>query len=227
MRRRSRPPPRRASDTPELFIAAWALSELIEAADQDRQRRARARMPFARLGEHTEASDTDWALGIHARVARAARRGRGRRALVPRGDRAAGAHAAPAGARSQRTCSTGSGCAARTGASTPASSCARRTMRSWRSAWRRSPSAPAASWSRPARRCAAADAETRDELTPQEEQIARLARRRTARTRRSARSCSSVRAPSSGTCARSSPSSRSTPAGSSARRCPSTDLSRA
>ena len=29
------------SDTPELYIAAWALSELIEAATQDRQRRAR------------------------------------------------------------------------------------------------------------------------------------------------------------------------------------------
>ena len=55
--------------------------------------------------------------------------------------------AGPGCARSwpARTCSTGSGCAARAGASTRASSCARRTTCSPRSAWRRSPSAPAGS----------------------------------------------------------------------------------
>ena len=59
---------------------------------------------------------------------------------------------------------------------TRASSCASPTRCSRRSAWRRSPSAPAASSRRPARRCASAPSETRDELTAQEEQIARLAR---------------------------------------------------
>jgi DNA-binding CsgD family transcriptional regulator len=52
--------------TPELFIASWALSELIEAAtrtDNDEL----AKGTLARLGEHTEACDADWALGIHAR----------------------------------------------------------------------------------------------------------------------------------------------------------------
>ena len=43
-------------------------------------------------------------------------------------------------------------------------------------AWRRSPSARGASWRPPARRCASARAETRDELTAQERQIAQLAR---------------------------------------------------
>ena len=75
-----------------------------------------------------------------------------------------------------RICSTGSGCAARADGSTRASSCARPTTCSSRSEWRRSPSAPAASCSQRARRCASAATETRDELTPQEEQIARLAR---------------------------------------------------
>ena len=53
--------------------------------------------------------------------------------------------------------------------------------------------------------------ETRDDLTPQEAQIARW-RATGRRTRRSAPSCSSARAPSSTTCARCSPSSTSTPA---------------
>jgi DNA-binding CsgD family transcriptional regulator len=44
-------------------------------------------------------------------------------------------------------------------------------------------------------------ADNRDELTPQEAQIARLAADRH-RTRRAARSCSSARGRSSGTCAK-------------------------
>ena len=54
-----------AGVTPQIFIAAWALSELVEAAtrtgDADQARDA-----LARLGEHTDSSDADWALGIHA-----------------------------------------------------------------------------------------------------------------------------------------------------------------
>ena len=52
--------------TPELFIASWALSELIEAATRTENAEL-AGGALVRLGEHTEACDTDWARGIHAR----------------------------------------------------------------------------------------------------------------------------------------------------------------
>jgi DNA-binding CsgD family transcriptional regulator len=52
--------------TPELFIASWALSELIEAATRTENAEL-ARDALARLGEHTEACDSDWALGVYAR----------------------------------------------------------------------------------------------------------------------------------------------------------------
>jgi DNA-binding CsgD family transcriptional regulator len=63
--------------SPELHIASWALSELIEAAARtgDTELAAGA---LTRLGEHTEGSDADWGLGIHARS----------RALVRDGDAA-------------------------------------------------------------------------------------------------------------------------------------------
>jgi DNA-binding CsgD family transcriptional regulator len=53
--------------TPQLFLAMWALSELVEAASRtgDAERAQRA---LRRLGEQTQGSDTDWALGIHARA---------------------------------------------------------------------------------------------------------------------------------------------------------------
>jgi len=54
--------------TPELFLAMWALSELIEAATRTK-RPERAQGALTRLGEQTEGTDTDWALGIHARSA--------------------------------------------------------------------------------------------------------------------------------------------------------------
>ncbi len=56
-----------SEQTPELHIAAWALSELIEAAVRadDAERADRA---LTRLGEHVAACDADWALGIHARA---------------------------------------------------------------------------------------------------------------------------------------------------------------
>jgi DNA-binding CsgD family transcriptional regulator len=57
---------RASEDTPELYIAAWALSELIEAATRTGNAEAAARA-LTRLGEQTEASDADWGLGIHAR----------------------------------------------------------------------------------------------------------------------------------------------------------------
>ncbi len=52
--------------TPEIHLASWALSELIEAATRSDNAEL-ARGALTRLGEHTEACDADWALGIHAR----------------------------------------------------------------------------------------------------------------------------------------------------------------
>ena len=55
-----------SEDTPELFIATWALSELTEAATRTENTEL-AKGALARLGAQTEAGDSDWALGIHAR----------------------------------------------------------------------------------------------------------------------------------------------------------------
>jgi DNA-binding CsgD family transcriptional regulator len=66
-----------SDDAPELFVSAWALSELIEAADRCEDRET-ATGALGRLAEHTEASPTDWGLGIVARS----------RALLSEGDRA-------------------------------------------------------------------------------------------------------------------------------------------
>ena len=68
-----------SEDTPELFIASWALSELIEAATRTANPEL-ARDALARLGEHTRGCDADWGLGIHARS----------RALLSDGDAADG-----------------------------------------------------------------------------------------------------------------------------------------
>ena len=51
--------------TPELFVTSWALGELIEAATRTGHAE-QARSALARLGERTEATDAQWALGIHA-----------------------------------------------------------------------------------------------------------------------------------------------------------------
>jgi DNA-binding CsgD family transcriptional regulator len=55
-----------SKDLPELFIAAWALSELIEAAARTGNG-VLAADALARLGEHTQGTGSDWALGVHAR----------------------------------------------------------------------------------------------------------------------------------------------------------------
>jgi DNA-binding CsgD family transcriptional regulator len=51
--------------TPELFVAAWALGELIEASTRTGNFE-RALQALARLEDQTDASDGDWALGIRA-----------------------------------------------------------------------------------------------------------------------------------------------------------------
>jgi DNA-binding CsgD family transcriptional regulator len=55
-----------SDDTPELFVSAWALSELVEAAARSEDT-ARARGALDRLTEATSAAETDWGLGIAAR----------------------------------------------------------------------------------------------------------------------------------------------------------------
>jgi DNA-binding CsgD family transcriptional regulator len=55
-----------SDDTPELFVSAWALSELIEAAARSEDT-TRARGALDRLAEATSAAETDWGLGIAAR----------------------------------------------------------------------------------------------------------------------------------------------------------------
>ena len=55
-----------SEDTPVLYIAAWTLSELIEAATRTGNP-ALAEGALKRLAEHTEATDSDWVLGLHAR----------------------------------------------------------------------------------------------------------------------------------------------------------------
>ena len=157
------------------WLSMWARFELVEAA--------------ARVGDTERARDAlDAARGDHAAcrqrlrarhrgaLSGAARRWRWRRSVVSRGDRAAGSNAELAPSSPARICSTASGCAARAVSARRASGCGRPRRCSPRSGWRRSPSAPGASWSPPARSCASARSSAREELTPQEEQIARLAR---------------------------------------------------
>jgi DNA-binding CsgD family transcriptional regulator/tetratricopeptide (TPR) repeat protein len=55
-----------SDDAPELFVSAWALSELIEAAGRSGQTEI-ASSALRRLAEHAQASPTDWGLGIVAR----------------------------------------------------------------------------------------------------------------------------------------------------------------
>jgi ATP/maltotriose-dependent transcriptional regulator MalT len=55
-----------ADDTPELFVSAWALVELVEAAARSGESDL-AREGAERLSEHVGPSDTDWGRGVEAR----------------------------------------------------------------------------------------------------------------------------------------------------------------
>jgi len=55
-----------SEDTPELFVATWALSELIEAATRLGEQEPAA-AALARLIDQTEVGESDWALAIRAR----------------------------------------------------------------------------------------------------------------------------------------------------------------
>jgi DNA-binding CsgD family transcriptional regulator len=56
-----------SDDTPELFVSMWSLSELIEAACRTGNTEFAARA-LERLGEHTDGSEAEWALGLMARA---------------------------------------------------------------------------------------------------------------------------------------------------------------
>jgi DNA-binding CsgD family transcriptional regulator len=66
-----------SADTPELFVSAWADLELIEAATRSDETEL-ARSALGRIVAATEVADNDWALGIQARS----------RALLSDGDEA-------------------------------------------------------------------------------------------------------------------------------------------
>ena len=166
---------RRACEYDDLGIFGFALVELVEAAVRSGAH-DEAAAALRRLEERTSAVGTDWALGVQAwsrallsdgqaadslyrEAIERLERTRDRRPSRPRtpGVRRVAAPREPARRRARA-----------------ASSRARDVQPA--SGPRRSPSAPvASSWPRARRRAAAPD-ETRDVLTPQEAQIARLAR---------------------------------------------------
>ena len=165
---------RGAADPPELGYSTSSLAQLVEAAVRSDQS-ALAEDAMEQLARSTSASGTDWALGIEARS----------RALVADDGDAEALHqeAIERLARTRvrpdspgRTCSTASGCGARGDASMPASNCGKRTafLRIW--GWRRSRERSRRELTATGETVRKRHAETRDELTPQEEQIARLAR---------------------------------------------------
>jgi ATP/maltotriose-dependent transcriptional regulator MalT len=57
---------RASEQAPELFVSAWALPELIEAATRTGNTQL-ALKTLEQLAEATSAGATDWGLGIHAR----------------------------------------------------------------------------------------------------------------------------------------------------------------
>jgi ATP/maltotriose-dependent transcriptional regulator MalT len=56
-----------SDDTPELFVSVWAASELIEAAMRSENPDA-AREAFKRVSAATGVAETDWALGVRSRA---------------------------------------------------------------------------------------------------------------------------------------------------------------
>jgi DNA-binding CsgD family transcriptional regulator len=57
---------RASEETPELYVSAWALPELIEAATRTGNHRQAAKA-FKHLSEATNVGETDWGLGLLAR----------------------------------------------------------------------------------------------------------------------------------------------------------------
>jgi tetratricopeptide (TPR) repeat protein len=83
-----------SQDTPELYVANWALVELIEAAARTGNPPARRRCARSAGTDHSSGGNRTGA-GHRRALACAAERGPERRRLVPRGDRPARPHPAP------------------------------------------------------------------------------------------------------------------------------------
>lgn len=56
-----------SDDTPQLFVSMWSLSELVEAATRTQHHDLAARA-LTRLAEHTRPGEADWALAMEARA---------------------------------------------------------------------------------------------------------------------------------------------------------------
>ncbi len=153
----------------------WVLPELVEAAARSGDTEL-ARDALERLAETTQPCGTDFALGIEARCRALLSDSQAADDLYREAIERLRPHAAAARTSRARTCSMASGCAARIAGSTRASSSARPTSCS-------SPIGMEAFAERARKELQATGenvrkrtAETRDELTAQERQIARLAR---------------------------------------------------
>ena len=163
-----------SDDTPELFVAAWSLSELIEAATRTGEIELAARA-LAELVEQTQADNSDWALGIRARSRALVREGKAAEPLYREAiDRLSRTRLRPELARSRLLYGEWLRRANRR-------SDAREQLRAAHDAF---VSMGADAFAERARHELLATGakvrkrvdETRDELTPQEEHIARLAR---------------------------------------------------
>ena len=161
------------SNTFDLWVSVWALPELVEGAARagDTELHGDA---LDRLVETTQPCGTDDARGIEARCRALLSDGAAAEELYRESiDSLSRTQLRPELARAHLL--YGSGCGARAVVWMRASSCGPPMTCASRSAWRRSGTAHGANSWPPASGCASA-APTRDELTPQEEQIARLAR---------------------------------------------------
>ena len=163
---------RQSCEREDVLAYGWALVELVEAAVRS-GRPEEAAAALERLSERTQASGTEWALGVEARC----------RALVERRrDRATASRSSGSPVPAPRSSSpaagscTANGCAARTAARTHASSCAPPTTdfsRFGADAFAERARRELVATGETVRRITA---DTRDALTPQEVQVARLAR---------------------------------------------------
>ena len=165
----------RACAQDDLSLYALALAELIEAAARS-GRPELAAAALERLGERTRASGTEWALGVEARSRALVTEGRSAEPLyeeaverLSRGPRRPSPGPRPACVRGMAASREAPRGRARATSNRP-----RHVQPDRRRD--RSPSAPVASCWPPARPHAGAPRDTSDVLTPQEAQIARLAR---------------------------------------------------
>jgi DNA-binding CsgD family transcriptional regulator len=163
-----------SDDTPELFVAMWSLAELIEAACRTGNEELAADA-LVRLGEHTRGCDSDWGLGIEARCRALLADGEPAERLYAEAiDRLGRTELRPDLARAQLLYGE---CLRREGRRSDA----RKQLRAAHEAF---VTMGADAFAERARHELLATGEkvrtrrddTRDELTPQEEQIARLAR---------------------------------------------------